>query len=144
MNFFFDRQFLIKTIRKNKQEYYLHKRVVCISKKKVPLRTSLKVFLQSFLPARGFAMGEIANIFFFSFSFWCDFSTSLSLPISLSLSPTTKKKQQFKENEIVLQHKYEWKKMAEIRVFVVGLTVPGFKLYTLINGLFSQLKPNLQ
>lgn len=45
----------------------------------IPLRTSLRVRLQSFFPARGLAMGARAWIFFLSF--WCDFSASLSLPI---------------------------------------------------------------
>lgn len=51
----------------------------------IPLRTSFRVRLQSFLPARGLAIGARANSFFFSFSlsFRCDFSASLSLPIGL-------------------------------------------------------------
>lgn len=46
-----------------------------------PLRTSLRVRLQSFLPAKGLAIGARASTFFFSF---CDLSASLSLPITLS------------------------------------------------------------
>jgi len=44
----------------------------------------LRVRLQSFLPAKGLAMGAKLVIFFFSFMF--DLSVSLSLPISVSLS----------------------------------------------------------
>ena len=44
---------------------------------------SLRVRLQSFLPARGLAIGAKADNFFFSFSLCADLSASLSLPISL-------------------------------------------------------------
>jgi len=53
-------------------------------KEKLPLRTSFRVRLQSFLPARGLAMGAKDCVFFFSFT--ADLSASLSLPISLSQS----------------------------------------------------------
>jgi hypothetical protein len=54
-----------------------------LKQSRVPLRTSLKVRLQSFFPASGLAIGMSELSFFFSF---VDLSVSLSLPIS-PLSP---------------------------------------------------------
>lgn len=56
--------------------------VVMVSLRREPRRTSLRVRLQSFLPASGLAMGASAAIFFFSLSFCAVLSVSLSLPIS--------------------------------------------------------------